>query len=192
MSTGTLSGFPARTWKAGRPLWRIHRSTRGAWWFSDDGTGRFDPVRAGGLGACYFAQDPLGAFVEVFRTRIELDQDDVDERRLARVELNHDLRLADLTSRRALRFGVTAEIGAGGDYDASQRLAAGLAAAGYDGIRWWVRHDPRQQLAGIAIFGPAGAPSSKARTPPPDSREIGASLLEMARRRFGYRMVPRP
>jgi hypothetical protein len=193
VTTGSLSGFPARTWKAGRALWRIHRAVNDAWWFNPDGTSRFDPVPVADLGACYLAQDRLGAFVQAFRTRLELDQADIDERRVARVELPHDLRLADVTSRRALKFGVTAEIGAGpeDDYDASQKLASDLALADYDGIRWWVRHDPAQRLVGIALFGPAGAPSATG-LPPADSREIDASLLDEARRKFGYRVVPRP
>jgi RES domain len=194
VTTGSLSGFPARTWKAGRPLWRIHRAVNDAWWFNADGTGRFDPVHVAGLGACYLAQDRLGAFVEAFRTRLELDQDDIDERRIARVELSGDLRLADAVSRRALGFGVTAEIGAGGEneYDRSQELASGLAAAGYKGIRWWVRHDPAQRLVGIALFGSAGVVSSGSGLSPAESRGIDRSLLDEARRKFGYRVVPRP
>lgn len=190
MTREQLAGFPARTWKARRTLWRIHRAPNGTWWYSAK-NGRFDPVDVPGLGACYFAQDPLGAFVEVYRTRLEIDQDDIDDHRLARAEPDRDLRLADVVSRRALRFGVTAEIGAGGDYGASQELASGLAAGGYDGIRWWVRHDPAQRLVGIALFGPAGAPASGTE-PPADSREIDAQLLDEARRKFGYRVMPRP
>jgi len=187
-----LDGFPALTWKTGRALWRIHRAATGFWWFSADGTGRFDPVDAEGLGACYLAQEPLGAFVEVFRTRLELDEDDVDARRLARVELDRDLRLADVTSRRALRFGITAAVGAGGDYDASQVFASGAAAAGYDGVRWWVRHDPAQRLVGVALFGPAGALLPGASPPPAVSHKLDTRLLEEARRKFGYRVLPRP
>jgi hypothetical protein len=190
--SGPLNGFPMRTWRAGRVLWRIHRAAVGVWWFSSDGSGRFDPVNAPGVGACYLAQWQLGAFVEVFRTRLELDESDVDARRLARVEFAHDLRLADVTSRRALRFGITAEVGVGGDYDKSQELASAAATAGYDGVRWWVRHDPKQRLVGIALFGPTGAPASSFPLPTPASGELGAVLLEEAQRKFGYRVVPRP
>ena len=132
MSRSPLAGFPVRTWRADRALWRIHRADRDVWWFSSDGTGRFDPVDVDGMGACYLAQEPLGAFVEVFRTRLELDEDDVTARRLAEVRFDRDLRLADVCSRRALRFGVTAEIGAGGDYERSQAFAL---RGGRSGIR---------------------------------------------------------
>ena len=190
MTAEQLAGFPARTWKAGRPLWRIHRAANGVWWYSAK-HGRFDPVHVAGLGACYFAQNPIGAFVEVYRTRMELDQADIDDRRLARVELDRDLRLADVVSRRALSFGVTAEIGVGGDYDNSQELASGLAAVGYDGVRWWVRHDPAQRRVGIALFGSAGAAPSRTEAHVA-SREIDEQLLDEARRNFGYRVVPAP
>jgi len=191
--TDALKGFPARTWRSRRPLWRIHRAERGAWWFSTDGSGRFDPVHVSGLGACYLAQEPLGTFVEVFRTRLELvSDDDVATRRLARIEFDRDLRLADVCSRRALRFGITAEIGAGGEYDTSQAFACDAARAGFDGIRWWLRHDPRQRLVGIALFGPAGAPPEYAALPRPSPRELDEQLLDEAGRKFGYRALPRP
>jgi hypothetical protein len=190
VTTKQLAGFPARTWKAGRALWRIHRTANCAWWYSAE-HGRFDPVHVLGVGACYLAPDPLGAFVEVYRTRMELDQADIDDHGLARVEFDRDLRLADIVSRRALSFGVTAEIDASGDYEASQQLASRLAVTGYDGIRWSVRHDPAQRLVGVALFGPVGAPLSGTQ-PRADSRAIDERLLDEARRKFGYRVVPRP
>ena len=191
--SGPLDGFPARTWPAGRALYRIHRSDRGAWWFSADGKSRFDPVHAPGVGACYLAQEPLGAFIEVFRTRLELDLDeDIAARRLARVQFDHDLRLADVCSRRALAFNVTAEVGAGGDYGLSQKLASDAAAAGFDGVRWWVRHDPAQRLVGVALFGAKGSRAADTSLPEPVSRELDDRLLNEARRKFGYRALPRP
>ena len=113
-------------------------------------------------------------------------------RRLARIEFDRDLRLADVCSRRALRFGITAEIGAGGEYDTSQAFASDAARAGFDGIRWWLRHDPGQRLVGIALFGPAGAPPEYAALPRPSPRELDEQLLDEAGRKFGYRALPRP
>ncbi len=190
--TSPLDGFPTRTVKAGQTLYRIHRAAVGAWWFSSDGTGRFDPVHADAVGACYLAAEPLGAFVEVYRTRLAVDEDDVTARRLAAVEFSSDLRLADITSRRALRFGVTAEVGASGEYDASQQLASHAAAAGFDGVRWWVRDDPAQRLVGIALFGPTGAPAPSVSLPPAVSRPLDSRLLDEVRRKFGYSVLPRP
>jgi hypothetical protein len=50
--------------------------------------------------------------VEVFRKRLVVAEAEVAERALLSVTLGRDLRLADLTSRRALAFGVTASLGA--------------------------------------------------------------------------------
>jgi hypothetical protein len=160
------------------------------WWFTCDGLGRFDPVAAPGLGVCYLASEPLGAFVEVFRTALELDEGDIRSRRLTRVDFRHDLALADMCSRRIREFGLTAEIGAGGDYKTPQSLASKLAVAGYNGVRYHLRHDPAQGLVGIALFGPAG-PSAEG-LPKGVSRELDAGLLDEARRKFRYRVLPRP
>jgi hypothetical protein len=117
----------------------------------------------------------------------------VTDRWLMSVRLGRDLRLADLASRRALQFGVTASLGANEQYDAGQAFAADALGAGFAGIRYLVRHDPAQKLYGIALFGEAGAQ--------PDNDHGEASILDHplpseliaeARRRFGYRVAPRP
>jgi RES domain len=124
-----LRGFPRRTLRGDLPIHRIHKAGRGRWWCSQDGSGRFDPVGTG-HGACYLADRPIGAWVEVFRKRKLLPEDEVRARALLSVALGRDLRLADFTSRRALSFGVTAAVGAGESYDASHRFAAEALAAG--------------------------------------------------------------
>lgn len=192
----TLQRFPRRTLRADREIYRIHRLQRlsgnTGWWFSFDGTGRFDPVGTG-KGSCYFAERPLGAWVEVYRRQMLLAEAAVLDRWLMSVRVGRDLRLADLTSRRALGFGVTASLGANERYDASQVFAADALGAGFAGIRYLVRHDPAQKLFGIALFGEAGEQ--------PDHNRVEASILDHpipdeviaeARRRFGYRVVPRP
>jgi hypothetical protein len=186
------ASFPACTWPAHRPLWRVHRTGHGPWWFSADGRGRFDPVGIPGIGACYLAQEPLGAFIEVFRTRLLLDVDDIERMAMARLEVGRGLRIADLGSRRALGYGLTAEVGAGGDYGLSQAFASASAAAGFDGVRWWVRNDPAQRLVGVALFAPVGVPDDVSQWPRGDSRPLGEDLLGEARRKFGYRVLPRP
>ena len=117
----------------------------------------------------------------------------VTDRWLMSVRVGRDLRLADLTSRRALQFGVTASLGANEQYDASQAFAADASGAGFAGIRYLVRHDPAQKLFGIALFGEAGEQPDNDRAeawildhPIPDE------LIAEAQRRFGYRVVPRP
>jgi hypothetical protein len=186
----TLERFPRRTVRGDAELHRIHRRDRGVWWFSGDGTGRFDPGGTG-LGACYLAERPLGAWVEVFRREIVLSELAVRERSLSTVKLGRDVRLGDLTSRRALQFGATASLGASEDYTASHHFAVRLMQSGFGGVRYFLRHDPAQRLYGIALFGepgesgPADA-AAVADTPIPDE------LVEEADARFGYRVLPTP
>lgn len=188
------AGFPAHRLPAGDDLWSIHRAGQGPRWFSADGTQRFDPIAVAGQGTCYLATGPLGAFVEAFRTPVVIDGGDVEARRIARAEMLQPLRLADLTARRALRFGVTAEHSAGADYGPSQALASDLLRAGFDGILWRLRHDLEQELLGAAVFGPAGAPRASAVSTArfARSRRIGAELLNDARREFGYIVLGPP
>jgi hypothetical protein len=187
-----LEGFPRRTLRRDRTIHRIHRAANGAWWFSSDGSGRFDPVGTG-LGACYLAERPLGAWVEVFRKRTLLVEVEVTERALLSVELGRDLRLADLTSRRALGFGVTASVGANERYDDSLAFAAAAVRARFDGVRYLVRHDPAQRLYGIALFAAPGTPNSADPDwPPSDDGPIPDDLVAEARTQFDYRILPAP
>lgn len=183
-----LRGFPRRTLRGDRTIHRVHRAGKGPWWFSSDGRGRFDPVGTG-LGACYLAEQPLGAWLEVFRKRMLLAEDEVRERALLSVKLGRDLRLADLTSRRALGFGVTAALGAG----EGQAFAVEVARSRFDGIRYLLRHEPAQKLYGLALFGSAGAPDpSDAAWPLTGDGPIPDDLVANAAARFGYRVVLRP
>ncbi len=186
-----LAGFPKRTLRGARIIHRIHRREKGAWWFSSNGDGRFDPAGRG-TGVCYLSEDPLGAWVEVFRKPQLLAESDITGRALMSVALGRDLRLADLTSRRALGYGVTASLGANEDYRASQQFAAQALGAGFEGIRYLVRHDPAQKLYGIALFGPAGSPDPGDRSWPHPSEPIPADLIARAEGEFGYRVLPIP
>jgi RES domain len=184
-----LARFPRRTVRGDAEVYRIHRRERSNWWFSCDGAGRFDPVGSG-LAACYLAERPLGAWVEVFRKEMQLFELAVADRVLARVRLGWDARLADLTSRRALQFGVTATLGAGEDYTESHKFAVRAAGSGFAGVRYLVCHDPAQKLYGIALFGEPGdrAPAGGK----VDDRPIPQKLVEEAQTTFAYRVLPTP
>jgi RES domain-containing protein len=188
-----LTGFPRRTLRGDRTLHRIHRTASGPWWFSSTGSGRFDPVGTGS-GACYVAEAPLGAWVEVFRKRMLLAEAEVRQRSLLSVQLGRDVRLANLTSRRALAFGVTASLGADEHYDESQAFAVSAVHAGFGGIRYLLRHDPAQHLYGVALFGDAGSPATtdRATWPADAASPIPDALVAEARQRFGYRVLPVP
>jgi hypothetical protein len=186
--------FPRRTLRGDKTLYRIHRDRLEPWWFSTSGFGRFDPAPpSAGVGCCYLAEDPLGAWVEVFRTPTLIAEADVTSRRILTTPMGRDLRLADLTSRRALGYGITATLGAGEDYAPSQAFAAEAHQAGFDGVRYLVRHDPAQKLYGVALFGPAGAADlGDPDWPSAPDEAIGDDLIDDARQRFGYRVLPSP
>lgn len=184
-------GFPRRTLKATREIYRIHRAGTEPWWFSADGSGRFDPVGTG-FGACYLAEQPLGAWVEVFRKAMLLAEAEVKNRALFTAALGRDLKLADLTSRRALQFGVTASIGANEDYAESQAVAVDAVESGFAGVRYLVRHDPAQQLYGIALFGKADTDPQAQGLPAGSDTQLPPQLIVGASRLFGYRVLPTP
>lgn len=89
--------------------------------------------------------------------------------------------LADCTDSRVRRFGLTGEIHTAIDRAVTRRWADALAQAGFDGIRYLVRHDPSQREVGIALFG-AG---DEADWPVVSTEVIGADLILAAERRFG-------
>lgn len=87
-------------------------------------------------------------------------------------------------------FGVTGEIHTTADYELTQAWADALHRAEFDGIRYLVRHDPAQNLVGIALFGLAGVHDDalvEVATSP-----IPASLLDEARDHFGIMVLPTP
>jgi hypothetical protein len=184
--------LPRKTLRAGTRLYRIHRPRNGPWFFSR-GPGRFDPTGVAGRGACYWAEDELGAWVEALRTRMLLPESELAQRRLSIATLSADAVVSDLTVRRALRGGVTAAVSSGADYRESQGLADALQDK-RAGVRWRARHDLRQKLVGVAWFGPEGPASRTAvhNLPATVTLEIPAELIPRACRTFGYEVLPNP
>lgn len=186
-----ISRLPRRTLRAGTRLYRIHRLP--PWYFDASGHGRFNPTASAGRGSSYWAEKPLGAFVEAFRTVRTIAEDDVAGRSLSVIELEEDLVVGNLTVKRALAAGVTAAITSGNDYTESQQLASD-AQGSFDGLRYRVRHDLSQQLIAVAWFGPAGpATTATLKTlPKPDTDDIPDDLVGDAERLFGYEVLPSP
>ncbi len=183
--------FPRRTLRADATVYRIHTSAKSPWWFSSNGDGRFDPVGTG-TGACYLAETQLGAWVEVFRKNMLLPETEIAHRSLLAVTLKRDLRLADITSPRALSFGITASLGANEQYEQSHAFAVRALEDGFEGIRYFVRHDPAQKRYGLALFAPAGVPDPSDRRWPTGSVAIPDTLIREAEQVFGYRVLPTP
>lgn len=79
-----------------------------------------------------------------------------------------------------------AELGSMSDYDCSQTWVGALAGAGFDGIRYHLRHDPASRLVGVAVFGKAGERDWPVLADDP----IDDRTVREAARRFGIRVLP--
>lgn len=181
-----LTRFPAFGVDRRRSLYRIHRTDAGPWWFSGDGSGRFDLTD--GRGSCYLAVTPVGAFIEVFRVATVIPEAEVEARWLSSLVPPARTRLADCTISAARKFGITGAIHTQPDYTVPQAWAEAFAAAGFGGIRYRVSHDPAQRELGVVLFGDAGEQSLPVRRTEP----IPASVIEAARQRFGLIVAPTP
>lgn len=160
---GDLTGFPAVTPPA--RLVRVCRAGRATWWFSADGSGRFDlnPPQ----GTCYLATDAYAAIREATRLG-PVSTEWVNARALREVAPpDANARLAATTRKAAGRYGVTTELATVVPYDLPRRWAAAFRDHGFDGIRHQLRHDQRARPSGVALFGPADATSSNDGQPTP-------------------------
>jgi len=184
-----LNGFPRWTLPPDRTLFRIHRRDRGPWYFDNSPFGRFN--LSGARGTCYLALAREGAFLETLGRQGRLiDPVEVGRRVLSTLHAPHALNLANAGHARARSFGVTAGIGA---LEESARRttrawAEAFDAAGFDGVRYRVSHDPSQRVIGVALFGPAGEADWTSQLPTP----IDAGLIQLMRRRYGLVVVPTP
>ena len=101
-------------------------------------------------------------------------------------EVHRDLMLADCTEPRARFWGITGEIHSSPSYQETQAWAEAFARSGFGGIRYLLRHDPSQRLAGIALFGPAGSASEY---PGGRRQPISHELVREVENRFGIRVL---
>lgn len=146
-------------------LWRIHAADASPWFFDAGPEGRFNLADAG---TCYLAEKPIGAFVEKFGRLLRpggvIPEPLVDTQRLSRLR-PPKVSVVDLTDPKVLGLiGLTAEIHATTDFGLTQSWASALRDAGYAGIRYKARHDPRGQLVSIALFGSDKPPRIAAKT----------------------------
>ena len=149
---GDLTGFP--TVAPPKQLVLVCRSGQGKWWFSSDGSGRFDldPPE----GTCYLATDAYAAIREATRLG-PVSTTWVAERELRQVSPpDRNTRLAATTHQVAGRYGVTTELATVLPYDLSRCWARAFRADRFGGIRHQLRYDQRARPSGIALFGPAG------------------------------------
>lgn len=150
---GNLTGFPAVPPPS--QLVRVCRTDQATWWFSADGSGRFDlwPPE----GTCYVATDAYAALREATRLG-PVTTAWAHARELREVPPpDPGARLAATTRRTAGRFGVTMELVTVVPYGLPRRWAAAFRDHGFDGIRHQLRHGQRARPSGVALFGSAGS-----------------------------------
>jgi hypothetical protein len=173
---------------AGTTFHRITHGEHGPWWFSSDGSGRFDltPPR----GTCYLADDPVLALLEVFGELVPrvVSIEVLASRRLWTLALPDRCDAADTTVRAARGFGLTAELATITPYGRPQGWAASFAGAGFDGIRYRARHDPGGGRA-LALFGAAG---ERTRWRRGRSSPLTGELLERLRTEAGVEVARIP
>lgn len=139
-------------------------------------------------GTCYLAMAPAGAWLEVFRNSVLIDQADVDKRRLASIRTAESEPLADVAAPGSRGFGVTSEIHTVDDYSLPQRWAAWLDMS-FDGVFGRARHDPALDEETVSLFGPAGEDGS-GRLVEDARQRLEESLLDVEK--FGFRVLPVP
>jgi hypothetical protein len=170
-----------------KPLWRIHAADVAPWFFAVGPDGRFNLAEAG---TCYLTEEPIGAFVEKFGRLLRaggvIPEPLVDAQRLSRLR-PPKAKVVDLADPTVLGLiGLTAEVHSTTDYSLTQGWALALQEAGYDGIRYKARHDPRGQLVSIALFGSDKPPRSAAKT-----TAVPVDLIHEASTAFAITVLPR-
>ncbi|MGH9073619.1 MAG: RES family NAD+ phosphorylase [Acidimicrobiales bacterium] len=185
-----LEGFPVHRVGPDQVLARIHRSDRYAAFYSSDGSGRFDlsPPQ----GTCYLREEPLASFVEVFREARVVAEALVATKALTLLRVREVVTLADVAHPRSRQFGVTGEIHTTTAYEATHAWATAFDRANFGGVRYRVRHDPAQDLIGVALFGMAGEGMNKSQLASVETSPIPTGLVAAAEQRFGIVVLPTP
>jgi hypothetical protein len=168
-------------------LWRIHATENDPWFFDTGPDGRFNLSDAG---TCYLAEESLGAFVEKFGRLLRPDgvipEPLVAAQKLSRLRPPR-VKAVDLTDPRVLGLvGLTAAVHTTTDYALTQAWAGALQRAGYHGIRYKARHDPRGHLVSIALFGSDKEPPAALET-----TAVPNDLIHEASLTFGIKVLHR-
>jgi hypothetical protein len=170
---GGLEGFPGWTLRRNRRLYRAHHADRCPWWFSSDGSNRFDLPTPNGT--CYLASDTESAVRE--RWGEELIGLGFVPYAVAATTVASALtvpsggKVADCTAREAAKHRVSREIGTTGDYQITQRWAEALGpdGAGFSGMRYQPRFSTDSRTWALGLFGDAGERADWMTDPSPRS-----------------------
>lgn len=164
--------------------YRLHRAAHTALYFGRSGTSRFD-AQDGEYGVMYLADSPHCAFAETFG---RLDQlpfplilvSQLDERRLALVEITRDIEVVDLSGAGLAQLRADNRLGVG-DYQIAQRWSLALwnHPEQPDGLRYRSRHDPSRHC--LALFNRAAdavSVTDMGSLSGPDNEELLAEILD--------------
>lgn len=143
-----LCDFPVLTIAPDQAFYRVVLRGRLPWWFGSTMDSRFDLALPNGT--CYASEEALAALLEVIGPG-PVTHEFVASRRLRRLFLPQERRLADSCARRASQHGVTAEIGTILPYDLTQAWAQRLHQAGFGGIAYWLRPRP-SSISGLCLL----------------------------------------
>lgn len=137
------------------PWMRLHPANRDPLFFGSTGRNRFDDP-LGRYGVLYVAEEPAGAFIEVFGFGVAggvstVRESQLVERALASIEVTRPLRLVDLTGPGLAQIGATNELTAGA-HPPAQRWSRALWShpSKPDGLLYRARHDP--SCLSVALF----------------------------------------
>ena len=173
-------------------LYRVHQVIHEPEWFGTSGGCRWDPPAqsAEPFGTCYTGTSPLTAFIEAVSELPAVTESVIDKRALALLQVHEDQRIADMTSPRIVgAWGLDRRISTGDDYGVCQRWAAALRLAGFTGVYYEPRYDPRGQgQQAIAFFGDPGYQPTQIVMI--EDEPIPRAVVEEARRTFGLRVWP--
>lgn len=174
-----LDGFP-RVDTAGRQWFRAHAAVNGPWWFSHDGSGRFDLEQP--HGTCYLAGAVAVAMRERFGetlTRAGVVAGAAADQAMVSA-LPVAATVADTTSPASADYGVTRELGTVVPYSLPRRWAAAFNRAKLQGIQYWPRFSVGGDAKALALFGSAGADDARPTDPSPMSGREAARLAGIA------------
>jgi RES domain-containing protein len=152
-----LTGFPAATPSAKVTLYRAHSAGRAPWWFSSDGSGRFDvPPPSGTL---YLADDVASAVRERLAHLVmpgqRVFEQEANGMVVSRFRPVAKPRCANVSDPSAVKWGVTRELTTMTDYSVTNAWAHRFLADEFQGVRYASRFTTGGSNA-WALFGPAG------------------------------------
>lgn len=179
-------------------LYRICSSSHlSPWFFKNSGLGRFDLVRDGTHGTCYFANDAIAAICEVLRDDLKPAEDWFVARSCWSLRLDDPASegpIVDLLSSKLRAKGITNEIWACSPgesftgYRRPQAWADVFFKDGFGGLFHGVRHLPDPDARGISLFGPVGAYPRAYRSGKLRKAAMAAKLRAQLEMRTGVRV----